>query len=110
MSTEPNPFTEGPPIPTAQGLVHGRAAFAFIFITVLLDMLALGIIVPVLPKLIIRFEHGDMSMAATQTGIFAFVWAAMQFVFAPVMGRCRIGLGVDRWCCCRILGWDVTTC
>jgi DHA1 family tetracycline resistance protein-like MFS transporter len=86
MSTEPNPITEGPPIPPAQGLGHGRAAFAFIFVTVLLDMLALGIIVPVLPKLIIRFEHGDMSMAATQTGIFAFVWAAMQFVFAPVMG------------------------
>ena len=65
---------------------HGRAAFAFIFVTVLLDMLALGIIVPVLPKLIIRFEHGDMSMAATQTGMFAFVWALMQFVFAPVTG------------------------
>ncbi|MGA2428851.1 MAG: TCR/Tet family MFS transporter [Candidatus Acidiferrum sp.] len=86
MSTEPNPITEGPPIPPAQEPGHGRAAFAFIFVTVLLDMLALGIIVPVLPKLIIRFEHGDMSMAATQTGIFAFVWAAMQFVFAPVMG------------------------
>jgi DHA1 family tetracycline resistance protein-like MFS transporter len=65
---------------------HGRAAFAFIFVTVLLDMLALGIIVPVLPKLIIRFEHGDMSIAATQTGVFAFVWALMQFVFAPVTG------------------------
>jgi DHA1 family tetracycline resistance protein-like MFS transporter len=68
------------------GAKHGRAAFAFIFVTVLLDMLALGIIVPVLPKLIIRFEHGDMAMAATQTGVFAFVWAAMQFVFAPVTG------------------------
>jgi MFS transporter, DHA1 family, tetracycline resistance protein len=65
---------------------HGRAAFTFIFVTVLLDMLALGIIVPVLPKLIIRFEHGDMAMAATQTGVFAFVWAAMQFLFAPVTG------------------------
>ncbi len=86
MSDELNPITEGPPVPAAQGFGHGRAAFAFIFVTVLLDMLALGIIVPVLPKLIIRFEHGDMSMAATQTGIFAFVWAAMQFVFAPVMG------------------------
>jgi MFS transporter, DHA1 family, tetracycline resistance protein len=86
MSTELNPITEGPPIPVAEGSGHGRAAFAFIFVTVLLDMLALGIIVPILPKLIIRFEHGDMSMAATQTGIFAFVWAAMQFVFAPVMG------------------------
>jgi MFS transporter, DHA1 family, tetracycline resistance protein len=65
---------------------HGRAAFAFIFVTVLLDMLALGIIVPVLPKLIIQFEHGDMAMAATQTGVFAFVWAAMQFLFAPMIG------------------------
>jgi DHA1 family tetracycline resistance protein-like MFS transporter len=65
---------------------HGRAAFAFIFVTVMLDMLALGIIVPVLPKLIIRFELGDMAMAATQTGVFAFVWAAMQFVFSPVTG------------------------
>ena len=68
------------------GRTHGRAAFAFIFVTVLLDMIALGVIVPVLPKLIIGFEHGDMSMAATQTGVFAFVWAAMQFVFAPVTG------------------------
>src|ERR1700732_4556295 len=71
---------------TTAGAKHGRAAFAFIFVTVLLDMLALGVIIPVLPKLIIRFEQGDMAMAATQTGIFAFVWAAMQFVFAPVMG------------------------
>jgi DHA1 family tetracycline resistance protein-like MFS transporter len=81
--TEPQTTPEGPPTAAPR---HGRAAFAFIFVTVLLDMLALGIIVPVLPKLIIRFEHGDMSMAATQTGVFAFVWAAMQFVFAPVMG------------------------
>ncbi|PYP82550.1 MAG: tetracycline resistance MFS efflux pump [Candidatus Angelobacter sp. Gp1-AA117] len=65
---------------------HGRAAFIFIFITVLLDMLALGIIIPVLPKLIVQFEHGDISIAATQNGIFAFVFAAMQFVFAPVAG------------------------
>jgi MFS transporter, DHA1 family, tetracycline resistance protein len=65
---------------------HGRAAFAFIFVTVLLDMVALGVIIPVLPKLIIQFEHGEISKAATQTGIFAFVWAAMQFIFAPVMG------------------------
>jgi MFS transporter, DHA1 family, tetracycline resistance protein len=83
MTTEPQTAgaSQGTP-----GAKHGRAAFAFIFVTVLLDMLALGIIVPVLPKLIIRFEHGDMAMAATQTGVFAFVWAAMQFVFAPVTG------------------------
>jgi DHA1 family tetracycline resistance protein-like MFS transporter len=65
---------------------HGRAAFAFIFVTVLLDMLALGVIVPVLPKLIVQFEHGDMGAATKQVGVFAFIWAAMQFLFAPVLG------------------------
>lgn len=91
MSNEVGPISEAPPVlvtPSAQpgSTGHGRAAFAFIFVTVALDMVALGIIIPVLPRLIVRFEHGDMAMAATQTGVFAFVWAAMQFVFAPVMG------------------------
>ena len=36
-----------------------RAAFAFIFVTVLLDMLAIGIVVPVLPKLVLDFVGGD---------------------------------------------------
>src|ERR1700742_309895 len=90
MSNEVGPISEAPlvEVPPSQpgGKTHGRAAFAFIFITVALDMVALGIIIPVLPRLIVQFEHGDMGKAATQTGIFAFVWAAMQFVFAPVMG------------------------
>lgn len=83
MTTEPG---TAPDSKVTTGAKHGRAAFAFIFVTVMLDMLALGVIIPVLPKLIIRFEHGDLAMAARQTGVFAFVWAAMQFVFAPVMG------------------------
>jgi MFS transporter, DHA1 family, tetracycline resistance protein len=83
MTTEPQLAANRESAPRPK---HGRAAFAFIFVTVLLDMVALGVIVPVLPKLIIHFEHGDMAMAATQTGIFAFVWAAMQFIFAPVTG------------------------
>src|ERR1700759_2124745 len=91
MSNEVGPVSETPPVPVTQnakpgGMKHGRAAFAFIFVTVALDMVALGIIIPVLPRLIVRFEHGDKAMPATQTGVFAFVWAAMQFVFAPVMG------------------------
>ena len=83
MTTEPG---TAPDSKVTTGAKHGRAAFAFIFVTVMLDMLALGVIIPVLPKLIIRFEHGDLAMAARQTGVFAFVWASMQFVFAPVMG------------------------
>jgi DHA1 family tetracycline resistance protein-like MFS transporter len=91
MSNEVGPVSETPPVletPVAQsvGARHGRASFAFIFATVALDMVAFGIIIPVLPRLIVSFEHGDMAKAATQTGVFAFVWAAMQFIFAPVMG------------------------
>jgi MFS transporter, DHA1 family, tetracycline resistance protein len=49
-------------------------------------MLALGVMVPVLPKLVLQFEGGDMARAVAVTGVFGFVWAAMQFVFAPVLG------------------------
>ena len=63
-----------------------RAALAFIFITVVLDMLALGIIVPVLPKLIEDFLSGDTARAAQIVGWFATVWALMQFIFSPVLG------------------------
>ena len=61
----------------SSALGHGRAAFIFIFITVLLDMLALGVVVPVLPKLVVQFEHGDIAVAAKQVGVFAFIFAAM---------------------------------
>ena len=63
-----------------------KAAFAFIFVTVLLDMLALGIIIPVLPKLIEMFVAGDTGRASEIFGLFGTVWALMQFVFSPVQG------------------------
>jgi DHA1 family tetracycline resistance protein-like MFS transporter len=63
-----------------------RAAFLFIFITVVLDMLALGLIVPVLPPLIVSFRGGDTASGATIYGLFGTAWALMQFVFSPVLG------------------------
>jgi len=63
-----------------------RAAFAFIFVTVLLDMLAIGIIIPVLPKLVVDFVGGDAAEGARVYGLFGTVWALMQFVFSPVQG------------------------
>jgi DHA1 family tetracycline resistance protein-like MFS transporter len=63
-----------------------RPAFAFIFLTVVLDMLALGIMVPVLPKLIVGFEGGDHAKAAQITGYFALAWALMQFLASPILG------------------------
>src|SRR5690348_16669014 len=66
---------------------HERpAALAFIFITVVLDMLALGIVVPVLPKLIKDFVNGNTACAAEIYGLFGTAWALMQFVFSPMIG------------------------
>ncbi len=61
-------------------------AVALIFVTVLLDMLALGIVIPVLPKLIESFVAGDTARASEIVGLFGTVWALMQFVFSPVQG------------------------
>jgi MFS transporter, DHA1 family, tetracycline resistance protein len=63
-----------------------KAALAFIFITVLLDMLALGIVIPVLPRLIERFMDNDTARAAEVYGVFGTVWALMQFFAMPVLG------------------------
>ena len=63
-----------------------RAALNFIFITVLLDMIALGIIVPVLPRLVADFLHGNTARAAEMIGLFGTLWAFMQFISSPVLG------------------------
>lgn len=67
---------------------HGarRAALGFIFVTVLLDMLALGIIIPVMPKLVETFVGGDTATAAWIFGLFGMSWALMQFIFSPLIG------------------------
>ena len=62
------------------------AAITFIFITVMLDMLALGLIAPVLPRLILDFLGGNMNSAANWNGVFGTVFALMQFFFSPVLG------------------------
>jgi DHA1 family tetracycline resistance protein-like MFS transporter len=85
-----------------------KAALAFIFITVLLDILAFGMIIPVLPHLLASFYHGDVSMAAKTYGVFAAVFMLMQFMFSPVQGALsdhfgrrpvillsNLGLGLD---------------
>jgi len=41
---------------------------------------------PVLPKLVVAFEGGDVAHAARIVGLFGFVWAAMQFLASPVVG------------------------
>jgi DHA1 family tetracycline resistance protein-like MFS transporter len=63
-----------------------QAAVIFILVTVMLDILAMGLIIPVLPKLILDFLGGKMTDASNWNGWFALVFALMQFVFSPVLG------------------------
>ena len=51
-----------------------------------LDIIAFGIVIPVLPKLIESFVSGDTGRAARYFGLFGTVWALMQFCFSPVLG------------------------
>ncbi|MCY1079324.1 TCR/Tet family MFS transporter [Archangium lansingense] len=71
--------------PTAPGGPR-RAALVFIFITILLDILAMGMIIPVLPKIVVTMLDGDTARAAGVFGLFSTVWALMQFIFSPVLG------------------------
>ena len=63
-----------------------HAALGFIFVTVLLDMLAFGVAVPTLPKLISDFLGGSTARASEYLGLFATTFAIMQFFFSPVLG------------------------
>src|SRR5499426_2699867 len=71
---------------TANAAAPRRAAVIFIFITLLLDTLALGLIIPVLPRLIESFVDNDAASAARIFGLFGTAWALMQFFFSPILG------------------------
>ncbi|MBK8286993.1 MAG: TCR/Tet family MFS transporter [Ahniella sp.] len=62
------------------------AAVRFVLITVALDMLALGVVIPVLPDLFKSFLGGDTVSAAHYYGIAGVLWASMQFLFSPLLG------------------------
>ncbi|MFC7774618.1 TCR/Tet family MFS transporter [Flavobacterium sp. GCM10027622] len=64
-----------------------QAAIGFIFITLLIDVIGLGIIIPVVPKLIQELIHGDVSEAAKYGGWLTFAYAITQFLFSPLVGN-----------------------
>ncbi len=85
-----------------------KAAVLFIFATALMDVISLGIMIPVLPNLIKQFAGGDTAQAAQYTLAFAVTWGLMQFFFGPIVGMLSdrfgrrpvlllsiFGLGVD---------------
>lgn len=63
-----------------------KRGILFIFATVLLDMMGLGLIAPVLPQLLLQLTGGDGARTATLFGIFCTVFALMQFLCSPLLG------------------------
>ena len=66
---------------------NGKSALGFIFFTLLIDVTGLGIIIPVLPKLIEELIHGNISLASRYGGWLTFTYAIMQFLFSPFLGN-----------------------
>ncbi len=65
-----------------------KAAIGFIFITLLIDVIGLGIIIPVVPKLLQQLLGStDISKASQYGGWLTFAYASMQFLFSPILGN-----------------------
>jgi MFS transporter, DHA1 family, tetracycline resistance protein len=64
-----------------------QAALGFIFVTLLIDVIGFGIIIPVVPDLIRQLTGGTISDAARYGGWLVFAFAVMQFLFSPVLGN-----------------------
>jgi DHA1 family tetracycline resistance protein-like MFS transporter len=63
-----------------------KPALSFIFITLTLDILGIGLIVPILPKLIEQYQGGNVAAASSSYGLLYALYALMQFLFAPLIG------------------------
>ncbi len=64
----------------------GKSALAFIFITMLIDVIGFGVIIPVFPKLLTNLLHGTLSEASVYGGWLMFAYSIMQFFFSSIIG------------------------
>lgn len=68
-------------------MANRNAAIGFIFITLLIDVIGFGIIIPVMPKLIEELAHVNVSEASKIGGWLLFAFAITQFCFSPLVGN-----------------------
>ena len=76
-----------------QAVKGGKNALAFIFITVLIDLIGLGLIIPVMPELITSLTSEPLSQAARWGGLIMFTYAGIQFFTAPIIGNLSDRIG-----------------
>lgn len=64
-----------------------QPALGFVFVTLFLDIIGIGLVAPIVPKLIEKFVSGDVGQAAQFGGWITAIYAVMQFIFAPILGN-----------------------
>lgn len=76
-----------PELPRTQDLSSSRAALVFVLLTVFIDSLGFGIIIPSMPTVIMELTGQPLTAAATWGGYLLAVYALLQFVLAPIFGN-----------------------
>ena len=84
-----------------------EAALGFIFITLLIDIIGFGIIIPILPQLIQGLTHGTVSEASRYGGLLIFAYSLMQFVFSPIIGNLSDQFGRRPVLLCSLFGFGI---
>lgn len=86
---------------------NNRNALVFIFITMMIDVIGMGIIIPVMPKLIEELIQGDISKASFYNGWLLFTYATLQFIFSSILGGLSDRYGRRPVLLCALFGLGI---